>query len=161
MGRTPVEPTTPPKSEESKPPAGALEGLGADDEAGMMTAGKPDDDGLEGVSSGSVSGSRMGLGLGLGLDDAAGRGGRISISSTEEDEAGAGDGLRFPVPGRPSGTGVTKISCIDVTVLVMASSTLLLTIELDEVSGRGLRNGAKKDGLPNCLDWSCSELLED
>jgi hypothetical protein len=53
------------------------------------------------------------------------------------------------------------ISCIDVTVLVGASESLWLPLKLDEVSGRGLRNGARNDGLPNCLDCSCSELLED
>lgn len=104
-----MDPTTPPRSEERRSSAGALEGdeagarLGTDDVAGMIMAGKPDDEGLDGSTSGSFSGSWTGLGVGEACEDGAGRGGRISTTSAEdEDEAGAGDGLRSPVPGKRS-----------------------------------------------------------
>jgi hypothetical protein len=50
---------------------------------------------------------------------------------------------------------------MEVTVLVRALASLLLTVMLDEVSGRGLKTGLRSDGRSNLRDSNCSEVLED
>lgn len=72
------------------------------------------------------------------------------------------DDTRWFPGGGPlaAGTGVTMISCTEVTVLV-TSASLLLTITSDDESGRGLKNEFVRVVMSgNCLDSSCSELLE-
>jgi hypothetical protein len=53
------------------------------------------------------------------------------------------------------------ISWIEVTVLVRALASLLLTMMLEVVSGRGLKTGLRSDGRSNLRDSNCSDVLED
>jgi hypothetical protein len=163
---------------------GTTEGSNSDLGEGLdctMVEGRPLDgtttaDFEEGTSDFSLLGScgravEAGAGLALELgklpvdprpetegDDGGG------MSSTGAEETGAGDAARLPVPDNGSlrsGTAVTTTSWMEVTVLVRAFASLLLTMMLDEVSGRGLKTGLRSDGRSNLRDSSCSDVLED
>lgn len=134
-GRRPVEPRRPPRL-----PLPALEdGAGSGEGVGVgvtIIGGTPDDegrlDGLDGITSGVSLFAGEGLLLDsefrplVELDAGAGDG----CSSSGIETTGTGVERRFPVPGRGSlrsGTGVTMISWMEVTVLGRASASLLLT----------------------------------
>jgi hypothetical protein len=146
---------------------GACSGDGVGD---TTTAGTPADEGPRDGLDGTTSGVSLFAGEGLlmaselrpplELDAGAGDDG---CSSSGVETTGTGVARRFPVPGCDSGTGVTMISWMEVTVLGCAPASLLLTntfvvaslaseLELDS-ENTWLRNWEKS----NFRDSSCEE----
>jgi hypothetical protein len=196
----PVDPIMPPKSDERKPPTGAFaEGVGAtaEDVGWSMTALRAGaalettDDAGTTISGIVPEDGRFCTG---GEDDCEGIGGEaIGESSTSGcleleiaegaaegvAETGGGDWRGVPVPertGLSSGTGVTIISFIEVTVpddlsdrlgltttFDDLSDPLELTTTFDDVSGRSRAdlNSDERDGKSICRDSSSEDELED
>jgi hypothetical protein len=148
---------------------GACSGEGVGD---TTTGGTPADEGPRDGLDGTASGVSLFAGEGLltaselrpplELDAGAGDDG---CSSSGVETTGTGVARRFPVPGCDSGTGVTMISWMEVTVLGCAPASLLLTntfvvasfeleleLELDS-ENTWLRNCEKS----NFRDSSCED----
>jgi hypothetical protein len=114
-----------------------------------------------GVGSASCSGVGVGVTMTFGTpDDDAPRAG-LEGASSGSSCSGVADARWLPVPGwrsERSGTGVTMISWIEVTVVGRVIGSLLLTMISDDVSGTGsgLKTGFKRDERSNaCLDSTC------
>jgi hypothetical protein len=114
-----------------------------------------------GVGSASCSGVGVGVTITCGTpDDDAPRAG-LEGASSGSSSWGVADARWLPVPGwrsDRSGTGVTMISLIEVTVVGRVMGSLLLTMISDDVSGTGsgLKMGFKRDERSNaCLDSTC------
>jgi len=167
-GRAPVEAKTPPSKEDSK--LASLDGLGDGDAGGTTTAGRlpvPEMGLLAGESRAALE--ELG-GAGTGSGSCSGCEGADEIGAELAGCGGwTGPGLEgvdwrtLPVPAGPellrSGTGVTIISWMEVTVLVRSPSPEL---EEDDEPGRPNKDSKKDEALLGTWrDSSCSEEVED
>jgi hypothetical protein len=180
----PVDPTNPPRRVERSSVIGDGVGVGctsADEPtvgvgvvAGISGSSPPEPrigsrgllasvDDRTGVGSASCSGVGVGVTITRGMPDDDARRAGLEDASSGSSSSGVADARWLPVPGwrsDRSGTGVTMISLIEVTVVGRVMGSLLLTMISDDVSGTGsgLKMGFKRDERSNaCLDSICSE----